>query len=433
VQPDAEQEQALIADARAVGARVVGFGRVPGVDGEPIVTARVLVEDGWMAARLLKRRCERDAGDPLVRQLAADLRRRSNDDGDLARKIHAAVQKRVRFVPEEIETFQGAAYTWQLAAGDCDDHVRLTFALARAAGLPVRLAFLQRSGQPAHVLAELGHNGAWHSAETTIAALYAEPPVEAARRLGITTRPDLDGAAVQLAGGLGCSCDDETLGALGADPPPPRTGSSWRNDPAWVRWAARLFERVSPVPLGPAGVQAALAVAAYETGIGRNLPGWNFGGVMGGGSWRHGVPATSTPIRCPADTVVGTDITQQDGVRRWVCWQKWPTPEAGARSWLATLTYHAGGALETGDADAIAAEMYRPKGQAQAGYFGGATSSGSTNVRAYAEGLAGLGAIAARLLGAPVLVKRSGSLGLVLSLGAALAAVVVLARRQGAA
>jgi hypothetical protein len=342
-------------------------------------------------------------------------------------------------VPEEIETFQGAAFTWNQRAGDCDDHVRLTYALAKAAGLPVRLAFLQRSGQPAHVFAEMGHAGAWHATETTIAALYGEPPVEAARRLGIRTRPDLSGDVVTLA--------SPQLGAVSGDPPPPRLGGTWRNDPAWVQWAARLFARMSPVPLGPAGVQVALAVAAYETGIGRNLPGWNFGGVMCGGTWRHGVvasttktdftgaksgPTSTTPIVCPPGCTLGTDITQRDGIRRWVCWQKWATPEDGARAWLSTLTYHAGAALETGDADAIAGEMYRAKGQAQTGYFGGATPSGSANVQAYADGLAALGAIAARLLQQPVLVKRTGKLGLVLSLGAALAASLVLAqaRRQ---
>lgn len=416
-------EQGLIDDARAVGARVVGFGRIPGPDGRPMVTARVIVEDGWQAARLLQRRCDRDARDPFMRELAASIASGIRSPRELGETLQRTVQHTIAFVPEKVETFQRARFTWLAKKGDCDDHVRVLYPLAKNARLPVRLDFLQRRGQPAHVFASFGHDGAWHAAETTIAALYGEPPIEAARRLGISTRPDLDGESVAL--------ESVSLGLVGTEAPPTKLGGSWRNDPAWVRWAARLFARSSPETLGPAAIQAALAVAAYETGIGRNLPGWNFGGVMNGGAWKHDVPETLPPIVCPADGAIGKDYTHPDGRRRWVCFQKWPTPEEGARSWLKTLLYHAGSVIETGDADAIASEMYRPKGGAT-GYFGNPSWSGSQNVRTYAAGLEANAQTIARLLGEPHRVKRAGPVTLALGLGVVVAAVAVALRRPAA-
>ena len=188
--------------------RIVAVGTI---DGWPAAIAELEggdVQTGWDAARLLCRLAEKDAQTPDVAALALWARSQCADEEDLARFLHAFVLERVRFAREPGERFAGTAATLYFGAGDCDDSARALYALARAAGLRARLCFLVQEEQPAHVYCQIGAGGQWHNAETTLPAQFGEHPLEAARRLGIQTRPDLSGKAMTLKtpidlGGLG--------------------------------------------------------------------------------------------------------------------------------------------------------------------------------------------------------------------------------------
>jgi hypothetical protein len=147
----------------------------------------------------LKDRAEEDASDPIVRAYALEILRataamlgesrsgptmsRALRDA-LARALWDNVQTFIRFVEEPKETFQAARVTLMLGAGDCDDHALLLFALARAAGVPVQMLFLDEDDQPVHVVDRMADSdGAWQWAETTVGAEYGEEPLAAVRRL----------------------------------------------------------------------------------------------------------------------------------------------------------------------------------------------------------------------------------------------------------
>lgn len=166
-----------------------------------IPIGNVICRDGWGAARLLLELCKQDASDPEMRDLAHFLRQKSRGgDKEFAQMVVQFVQDNIAFVREQGEIFQGPAYTLASGAGDCDDHVRLTYGLASAGGLPARLAFLSKKGAPgpSHVVAQIGVPGeGWTWAETTIAADFGENPIDAAKRLG-AVREDLDPSTLEV-------------------------------------------------------------------------------------------------------------------------------------------------------------------------------------------------------------------------------------------
>jgi hypothetical protein len=149
------------------------------------------VEEGspWASAYLLRELSEGDVEDPAVAALAIKIRMAGSDG---PRGLHAWVKRTVRFATEKVETFQSAAFTAKTGVGDCDDSERLLWAVARAAGIPVRFVFFLQGGQPAHVSAQLHDGASWQWAETSVPAYYGEHPLAALRRLG-KVRRDIDG------------------------------------------------------------------------------------------------------------------------------------------------------------------------------------------------------------------------------------------------
>jgi lysophospholipase L1-like esterase len=161
----------------------------------PILSSEWSCDDGWQAARFLRELSLEDADDPDVWALAEHIRKLAGSR-DLRRTLHEYVLGNVRFAPEDVETFQNPLYTLLSGVGDCDDHANLIIAVAWALGLEAELVFLEEGGQPAHVFVCFYDGGMWTPAETTIAALYGEPPLLAAERLGVESRPDLSGLPV---------------------------------------------------------------------------------------------------------------------------------------------------------------------------------------------------------------------------------------------
>jgi hypothetical protein len=397
--------------ASRAGGRVISHRTIDGAAG-PVLATLIVVRDGWHAAQVLQDLSDEDARDPRVIALAQSIARENGHDlGKIHRAIHGFVQSRIAFVPEDPERFQHSMVTLAAGFGDCDDHARMVYALGKAAGCRVRLAFLRELGQPSHVFAAFWDGGLWTPAETTIAAYYGEPPKEAARRLRVPGRPDLEGDPVSLdrrpiriatMGQIG-----DVPEAFGTDETAARPGAfaenvkgPWSQDPARTQRARELFVAVAPWDISEPEVHAALAISAIETGIGGGLHN-NFGALMCGAGQVPHDPASS-PVKgsCPAGCQLTTDVTAQDGVRRWVCMQDYPTAAAGALAFLTLLRRRIPNSLGSGDARLIASEMY------EAGYYGGATKSAAVNVNAYAAALEGASSVIARHLGSSVLVAR---------------------------
>lgn len=194
--------------------RIVERGTVGGVPYARVRMTGGLVGGAWNSAKLLLRQANADAERPEVVAIAMHARRLCGGDrAMLARLLHRFVQERVAFAREPGERFAGSALTLAAGFGDCDDSSRLLYALALAAGLPARLCFLVQQKQPAHVFCQIGDGAGYHNAETTIAALWDEHPLAAAKRLGMRMRPDLSGRAVTL-GSLGASLIVPAPGSL---------------------------------------------------------------------------------------------------------------------------------------------------------------------------------------------------------------------------
>lgn len=202
------------------GCRLVGLRNSDTVGGN-IPIGSIVCANGWQAAKLLVELCKQDARDPMLRDLAHQLRQRGGgSDRGFAEMLCEYVQDNIAFVREQGEIFQGPAYTLAARAGDCDDHVRIVYGVARAGGLPARLAFLAKKGAPgpAHVVAQIGLPEGWTWAETTIAAYFGEHPIDAAKRVG-AIREDLDPNEMQIQtmgslGGLTDSIDDDFFSLL---------------------------------------------------------------------------------------------------------------------------------------------------------------------------------------------------------------------------
>ncbi len=186
-----EEANALRRSAARAGCRVdaVAIGKT---SAGARALGRVSCPDGWAAARMLVALGAEDSRTPGARDLALRLRRSAPSDAEFARALHAFVKDRVRFVREAGEVFQGSAYTLAMGAGDCDDHARVMYAIARAGGLPAVMAFLHRGQGPTHAVAQMCPGASCEWAETTVDADYGEHPLAAADRLGLLkSRGDL--------------------------------------------------------------------------------------------------------------------------------------------------------------------------------------------------------------------------------------------------
>lgn len=152
--------------------------------------ARYVCDTGEDAAELLAQLVREDAGGPLVRHVAGQIR--SAAGGALGPAIQAWVQRAIAYADERKETFQSAEVTIRRRSGDCDDHARLVLVIARELGVPAQLVICRRRGQPVHAVAKLRDDrGVWQWAETTLAAHFGEHPVEAKKRLNAAARQDL--------------------------------------------------------------------------------------------------------------------------------------------------------------------------------------------------------------------------------------------------
>lgn len=192
--PDEAARQLRIAAARA--RCTVRSVRVADTAAGPRAIGDVVCADGWAASTMLLALSVADAETAGARDVALAIRQVAPADDDFATFVHQYVKDNVAFVREQGEIFAGPSYTMVARGGDCDDHVRLTYAILGAGGLPVRLAFLYHAAHaaegPSHVVCQVFIDGAWRWCETTVDAAFGEDPLEAATRLGVVkSRNDL--------------------------------------------------------------------------------------------------------------------------------------------------------------------------------------------------------------------------------------------------
>lgn len=256
-----EEQRAIRRSAARAGCRVAALS-ARDVAGARRSVGQVECPDGWGAARMLLALAEEDARTPGARELALELRQRAPSDEEFAAEVHRFVKERVRFVREPGEVFQGGGYTLAAGAGDCDDHARLVYAIARAGGLRAGLAFLHSGQGPTHAVAVLCPGGACTWAETTVDAELGEEPIAAAQRLGLTT------ARTDIARGVRIMTEK--------DLPSVPAGYVDANPPAKVERDARALERLgflcSSEGIGDATDPAfRRAVAAFQKSRGGRL------------------------------------------------------------------------------------------------------------------------------------------------------------------
>lgn len=140
---------------------------------------------------LLANLAELDSRQPEIIQLARDWASESDRTIEgIAATLHGHTQDAITFLPEPVELFRPAGTTFELGTGDCDCSARALLALYRAAGLQAGLATL--GDPPTHVAPVVKLGGAWTWAETSLrGAMLGEHPIAAARRLGVSVRPEL--------------------------------------------------------------------------------------------------------------------------------------------------------------------------------------------------------------------------------------------------
>lgn len=167
---------------------------------------RIECTDHRAKVRLLHLLAEYDSTLPDVRRLAELVVAGAPDTAEQVGRLQQFVQSRVTFTSEPGETFTATLRTLAHGLGDCDDSSRALMALVRSLGIPAKLAVLpdDPAATPLHVAAMAQLAGRWRWLEASIAAMPGEHPVAAARRLGITTRPEL--------GALGAISPDEPEG-----------------------------------------------------------------------------------------------------------------------------------------------------------------------------------------------------------------------------
>jgi Transglutaminase-like superfamily len=345
------------------GSELVGEFACPDVnDGQPMATAR-----------LLESLTQDDPTfDPLPRSLIASVGPElfGAEGPEVA---HAFVKGRVRFEPEEEETFQTPTATFQRGEGDCDDSSRALVALAHAAGIPGRYVYFLQAGQPAHVVAQLWDgpvpsgalpedSPAWMWAETTIDADFGEHPFTAYARLGKGPRPDLDGTAVILN-------PDNTTTRMGAmsDQQVARTAT-----PVTAQTLANALAAVWSSIVGSApgqAIQMLVAQSAFETGAWKYVWNYNLGNVR----YTGGTPYFM--MKDPGDDVVPTK------------WRAYDSLASGAKAWLSFMANNYGTALayaQQGDVSNFVAALKAK------GYFTADQTQYTNGVQAYYSRYAGL-------------------------------------------
>ena len=249
---------------------VIGSDNVSSLDegqGPPGMVAKIACADGWQAGRLLLALAIEDSRTDGAKDLAAQLRAESGpDDEKFARAIHAFVKANVHFVREHGELFQSGQVTLARGAGDCDDHFRLAYAIARAGGIDAALGMLSHANAPppedgpTHAGSILCPNGVCVWAETTVDAEYGEEPNAAARRLGLTSdRSDISSKVTVL--------KENDLAPLPDD-------YRDRNDPVQVRLDCEALQRLGYYPAAsaltddPTGAVLRLAVIDFQNRAG---------------------------------------------------------------------------------------------------------------------------------------------------------------------
>lgn len=297
------------AAASEAGVRITELGYALDPWGDEVPYALFDMGDGWGAARFLDAITKRDARDAdviaLARQITRGLSRK-----EFSRELARWVPAHVRYVEEEIETFQSPIFTVRLGYGDCDDHAAIVTACGKALDLPVELAFLDDGGQPGHVFSCFYEQGTWTPAETTIAAYYGEPPLEAAVRLGIP-RGDIKGRAL--------TADQKPISIAGL-PSPSGAMTQGATAAAQHGITPRGFAHAVLSRMGlPASVENVAAFIAWEKAEGghwfngarfnplntaKKLPGSrtviplapNYG-IQAYGSWDQGIDATARTMQ----------------------------------------------------------------------------------------------------------------------------------------
>lgn len=244
--------------------------------GDPDVVAKIACTDGWQAAKLLLALAIEDSKTPGAIALAAQLRADAGGtDLAFARAIQAYVKARVKFVREEGEIFQSGQITLARGAGDCDDHFRLAYAIARAGGLDAGLGLLYHADAPppyngpTHAGSVLCPSGACVWAETTVDAFFGEEPNAAAARLGLVSERD--------------DIAKDVVIMKEADLAPLPEGFRDHNDPVQVRLDCEALQRLgwypsdAPLTDDPTAAGFRLAVIDFQ----RSLSGVVTDGLIG--------------------------------------------------------------------------------------------------------------------------------------------------------
>jgi len=389
----------LAALVRSVGCRVTRRGG----DGIPL---EYDCPDPWAKVRMLDALAWWDARyDARVRRIALEIIGGMPDTSPalVARALHAAVLRRVRYVGEGIETFQPAADTWAMGLGDCDDSARLLVALARSVGLPARvLALANAEGVPVHATAKIGQR--W--AETSLPARFGEHPFRAFLRLRREGRPTYNYAPGDL-GDVGAGNDAERAQARAA------LSAAWDQVSGAPEKTDAALQMVQSVALGPEGSDGGSCWSRCP-GVCHNWAGLQ---LPGSPTTKDGsIPA------CPPGSAPCTDRLH-DGSPYGVCFMTYPDQASGAVAYLQRLliTHETADVVGSGDADAMARQMYRTH------YFGGVEGGDEDRIATYAGSIAAAAQRIATSLDEPVYVTRGGSHGSAATVAAVVAAGLLAA------
>lgn len=165
--------------------------RIPTRVGDPVAW-QIDCPGRWSTVKLLDALAWEDSKDTALWVLAHDLEMKARALGvSVPGFLLAWVQKNVRYIDEDIETFIGWRETLA-RGGDCDDLAKLLVAMLRALKRKARLATL--GNPPIHVAAQVWELRGWQWLEATVpGARVGEHPREACRRLGLPIRQDLAG------------------------------------------------------------------------------------------------------------------------------------------------------------------------------------------------------------------------------------------------
>lgn len=352
-------------------------------------------DDPWRKVRLVNALAVQDGRyDRRIRKIATRIAAcaPSTEPAFLAAWIQLAVQRRVRYLGEGIETFQPAYQTWRTRLGDCDDTARLIAALAISLGLEGRVIGLPgASGDPVHAVATI--EGLW--AEATLAARIGEHPRTALRRLQASGAPTKIYRSVSAdLGDLGDPNAASRQAARAA------LSEAWDQVPGLPPKTDAALQMVQAVALGPEGSDGG--------GCWGRCPGvcHNWGGVQLPGS-----PVThdGSEPDCPDGSSPCVDTTpQSDGSSKsyGVCFKTYASQADGAVDYIRTLVLRSNdtqAAVGTGDAHAMAVAMY------ESHYYQGFGATKEERVATYAKAIDAAATRIATSLGEPVYVTLHGN------------------------